>query len=535
MSASALFSIGDLTEQKVYEKLKELPSGFEVLRNVTISAHGGDSELDILVVTPKAVVVLLEVKAGDLSADEQGSVLRRYQGQAKDIAAQLVRQKAILRNRLQELAGRCRVVSFLVLPTGTFEGTSVGVERDKIIDATDFDQLCERIIDSDREAAIDETTVDRQNLLAFLDSAFVVRQSISSLSDTLDVRCRELSAGLATWVPRISSPLPVIEVQAPAGAGKTQLALSLLQKAARQNKSAWYINSTSLVVHRLRKLPINQKVRFIGTWYELAIEETRATDPSEIEGGPNGDYFERVSEAFAQKLTEGHYAIDCIILDDAQEFKPEYVQALGCALSAEGVLYVLSDPNLYGKGLEFAESVQVASNESARIPGNVAEVINALRLTREPVISTSPYPGSIPDFLEYRSEGSLLKATRKAVDMARSEGFADDQIAILSFKSLGRSALRLSPSLGTSSYRLKMPTDTYQKGERVWTQGSLFLDTIRRFKGMQAPCVILSEVQFESLGEAEKSLLYLGMSRASMNLKIVIHEDSAAILQRALQ
>lgn len=77
MSASAVFSIGELAEQKVYEKLRELPSGFEALRNVTISAHGGDSELDILVVTPKAVVVLLEVKAGDLSADQQGSVVRR--------------------------------------------------------------------------------------------------------------------------------------------------------------------------------------------------------------------------------------------------------------------------------------------------------------------------------------------------------------------------------------------------------------------------------------------------------------------------
>ena len=96
---------GEIAELMVKKKLEDLPPGYSVIANVDIAAEGKSSELDTVVVTPTGVIVVLEVKAGDLIADESGHVVRDYgAGGQKDIVKQLNRQGGIARNRLAALA-----------------------------------------------------------------------------------------------------------------------------------------------------------------------------------------------------------------------------------------------------------------------------------------------------------------------------------------------------------------------------------------------------------------------------------------------
>lgn len=84
---------GEIAELIVKKKLEDLPPGYSVIANVDIAAEGKSSELDTVVVTPTGVIVVLEVKAGDLIADESGHVVRDYgAGGQKDIVKQLNRQ-----------------------------------------------------------------------------------------------------------------------------------------------------------------------------------------------------------------------------------------------------------------------------------------------------------------------------------------------------------------------------------------------------------------------------------------------------------
>lgn len=525
---------GDVAEAMVARKLKELPAEFSVIANVDIADRDRNSELDTVVVTPTGVIVVLEVKAGDLQADERGRIVRDYSnGKQTDVAKQLGKQSAIARSRLTALGKNLTIRSFLVLPTGHLEGDGIGIDRNRVIDCDRFADLCRIIHDCDR--LVRAVDIPKAQIVEFLQNHCVVRQSLSSISETLDVRTRELSSGLGTWVPRIDSPIAVVEVMAPAGAGKTQLALALLEKAVRGKRSAWYINSTRNIVERLQNHPINQHVDFIGTFHELAIEKTRAKNPADIEPHQLSEFFDKVAQDFVHSLQEQDYGIDCIVVDDAQDLKSDRVAALTNALSETGTFYVLSDPNFAkGNRVEFSESVKITSDETARVPKNIARVINELGLVSGSIVSQSPYEGEVPAFRTYSGPASLLKETRAAVDEAREAGFADDQIAVLSLKGLHSSDILCSPTLGSKKYTLKQPLSEFKNGRQLFSDGSLFNDTVRRFKGLQAPCVILTEVDFEEFDDTAASLLYLGMTRASMSLTFVLSERFAEKLAARL-
>ena len=81
--------------------------------------------------------------------------------------------------------------------------------------------------------------------------------------------------------------------------------------------------------------------------------------------------------------------------------------------------------------------------------------------------------------------------------------------------------------------QLKKPTDRYNEyGEQQYTDGELLIDTVRRVKGLFAPYVILSEVDWELFNSIERRKLYVGMTRAEVGLAIVISTRVYEELQR---
>ncbi|MDO4936318.1 MAG: ATP-binding domain-containing protein, partial [Sutterellaceae bacterium] len=211
-----------------------------------------------------------------------------------------------------------------------------------------------------------------------------------------------------------------------------------------------------------------------------------------------------------------------------QDLKPEYTEALLGAISETGTLYVLSDPmSRRGEKIEFSESVKISTDETVRVPQEIVILMNRLKLTQTPLTSASPYQGEMPSFYFYKSEASLVKHTQDAVNKAREEGFTDEQIVILSMKSVNDSVLLKSDTLGDNSrYTLKHVTAKFKNGRQVFSEGAIWHDTVRRFKGLQAPFVILTEMDFTEFDEKAAALLYLGMTRASMGLALVMSEDA---------
>lgn len=67
-----------------------------------------------------------------------------------------------------------------------------------------------------------------------------------------------------------------------------------------------------------------------------------------------------------------------------------------------------------------------------------------------------------------------------------------------------------------------------RNGDPVWSAGDLLVESIYRFKGQSAPAVILSEVDFTELTYQERRKLFVGMTRAQLNLQIVLSSQAEA-------
>jgi len=94
---------------------------------------------------------------------------------------------------------------------------------------------------------------------------------------------------------------------------------------------------------------------------------------------------------------------------------------------------------------------------------------------------------------------------------------------------LGNSAFSSLDEVG--GIPLKKFTGEYDSnGDQVFTQGTLYFESIRRFKGQQSPAVILVDV-LPNGKTSYQYLLFTGMTRATMRLEIVMDEDSPSFIE----
>jgi len=105
-------------------------------------------------------------------------------------------------------------------------------------------------------------------------------------------------------------------------------------------------------------------------------------------------------------------------------------------------------------------------------------------------------------------------------------GFRREDLVVITMVGIARSSL-----LGRSArgpHRFKAFRGKYDLfGNPEYTDGDVLIDTVYRFKGQSAPCVILTELDFESLDDTTRRKLFVGMTRASMHLLLVMTDRAA--------
>ncbi|MFA6922263.1 MAG: ATP-binding domain-containing protein [Gallionella sp.] len=113
------------------------------------------------------------------------------------------------------------------------------------------------------------------------------------------------------------------------------------------------------------------------------------------------------------------------------------------------------------------------------------------------------------------------------------QGFALTDIVILTGRGRGKSNFLNAERIGR--FTTRRFTGTYTRnGDPVWSDGELMVESIYRFKGQSAPAVILSEVDFTELTAQERRKLFVGMTRAQLNLQIVLSTQAEACFASAL-
>ena len=522
---------------------QSLSEGYEIFHSVPWhTVHEGrdrHGEIDLVVLGPTGNILLLEIKSGAVTLTD-GVMFKMYKEGTKDVGRQLKVQHAAMVSRLQQAGLRAVVTNCLVLPDFRVEGQHVvGIPPERIVDATGFAQLGSYVMEAlvsggGVGGGIGGTTTDPSSLTAlrqFLCNEFKVTPDLRVLGAQLRQTTLRLADGLATWVPRIDTPSGVLRIQATAGSGKTQLALRLLQDAAAASHRSLYVcYNRALADHITQLAPTRAQV---ASFHELCVDHHRR-HVGEPDFGAQGLY-DTLSAEYKEAVEatpelQGRYQL--IIIDEGQDFEPDWVASLLPQLSDDGRIYLLEDAaqRLYPRDeFDLSDVVTVHCQDNFRTPRQVCQVLNALKLSHAPIEARSAYEGEVPNFHTYTTEAQLRLETEGAVKHLLSLGIALSDIALVSWRGLMNSVLLQTPALG--DWPLRRPTGKYSKaGDALWTEGELLVDSVYRFKGQSAAGIVLTEVDFAELDEGVKRKLFVGLTRAHIAVEVVLTERAAGEL-----
>lgn len=526
---------GLAAELDVIERLAAgLPEGFTVFHGVDWSSGSGPGEahgeVDAVVVNPAGDLMLLEVKSGGVEFRPEG-LFKRYGRQTKDVTAQLRQQYGGLRARLQQAGLSVRLHHLLVLPDLQVRSDTVQWPRERIVDCDELGTLAQRVLGQLGWGGSAAGTVPAR-VHAFLENRFEVAPDASALPGRLQEASTRLSAGLATWVPRLSVPSGLIRVVGTAGSGKTQLALRLLRDADAQGLRAAYLCfNRALADHIARVVPVRVPAE---TFHEYALKTCRRSGGAPDPAAPGA--FAQIEAGCIGVLQGAAPDLDLLVLDECQDLQPEWVEALLSRLRHPGRAVLMEDPQqqLYADrpAFDLPEATVVSSMENFRTPRAVVALINLLGLCEHQVEARSAYPGETPDPLAYGDDAGCLRATEAAVRRCLDRGFPVADIAVVSLRGREHSLLQRADRLGP--WPIRRFSGAFDDGGAVWTRGELLVESVRRIKGQAAQAVVLTECDFEDLSPMTRRLLFVGMTRARMHLEWVLTHRASAAVARAL-
>jgi hypothetical protein len=524
-------SAGEHVELDMLRQLADgLPQSYELFHSVDwthaqaqFDSHG---ELDIVVLNSAGDIAVLEVKAGEIDATREG-LFKQYGVQRKDIGQQAGWQFRSILRRLRAEGLDVRLLHCLVLPHYRIDDKgTIDYPRERIADADDCRDLAgfiQRRLGAGRSDAV------KDRVRSFLLDRMRVQPDLSALASTLQRRVSAISGGLAQWVPRIAVASGVIHVRATAGSGKTQLALALLRQAHVAYKKASYVCFNRPLADQMRAFaPSGVEV---SSFHQLCWEG--ASRPR-IE--PD---FEALAQHYLDERGRAVPELDILVIDELQDMQAAWVQALIARVQDDGRIYLLEDPEqcVYPgrEQIEVGDAVVVTARENYRSPRKIAETINLLRLTDEPVEPCAPLVGEPPEFTVYggASNRNVRDATVDAVRRCQRLGYSLEDIVVLCWP--GRTHSELLANDALAEWAMRKFTGEYDElGEPIYCDGELTVETVRRFKGQSAPAIVLAEVDFDEAGGLWRNLLFVGLTRARMHVEVVISERAVQVLERRL-
>ena len=531
---------------------RQLPDSYTVFHGVHwtrlqngFSVYG---EVDFVVIAPNARVLLIEQKSGFLQETADG-LMKTYGTHKKSVAAQIARSIEGLQSRYaqgqgamqpqastQQSGRRMNLEYILYCPDYRITQPHIaGLEAQHIVDATRRDQLA-RIIQNALAAGPDNPA-ETANLCRFFSGLLELTPELGAVSEQARTLYSRLSGGLATWARQIELDPFRLRVIGTAGSGKTQLALAALRDAEAAGRRALYVCfNRPLADHLAQVAPASASVL---SYHQLCDQVLR--ELGHLPDFSGREPFRALEQRFAECVPGERWQFDEIIVDEGQDFAQDWVPALLRLLRPGGRAWWLEDPmqNLYQRpSVQLPGWAVLRSNTNYRSPREILSHIN--RLTGLPhsadgaVIAGSPLLGADCEILSYRDSAGLIEQTKRAITQCVSQGFKRSMISVITYRGRESSALMPFDTLGP--YPLRKFTGRYDLlGAPLSSDGDITLETVFRFKGQSSPAVVFTEIDFETLDENAMRRIFVGATRASLKLVMVVSERAAALFLKRLE
>ncbi|MDV3220918.1 NERD domain-containing protein [Intrasporangium sp.] len=500
-----------------------------LIPNLRLTSTQKDHELDVLALMPGVGVVVVEVKGGSVSVDEQGqwwsgSRHRRSRvrpveqaREAKYALRAFIEADPRWKNRRSRVRfGHAVVLPYTDLPAGF---ATPDCPRWMVSGRGDLDDLGRRIHDV---AAVQENA----QRVPTHDDVDLIREILTGRSFpvhdlTAEADEREAVADRLTMeqaaLLNVTRLIHRMEVRGGAGSGKTILALTQAkdltrgQGDRRPQRVALLCYSIGLAQYFKRQLaavPRRHRPAFAGSFEDLANAWGISTDHDRNDA----DFWERdLAQQMAEVaagLPEGQ-RFDAVIVDEAQDFADHWWLPLMKALKDEetGGLYVYSDENQrifarYGQPpVPLVPLVLDHNLRNTRQIGRAFGPLTPMRMTLRG--GDGPEVAVVP----CASETAIDMADAE-VESLLDEGWRPEHIALL--------------TMGSRHAVQKERQDTHgQIGywRSFWDDDDVFYGHVLGCKGLERKAVVLC-VNTEHADRAREKL-YVGMSRATDRLVVV--------------
>lgn len=516
------------------ELAQGLPDDFSVYHGIHWTrvdrAHALFGEIDFVVVGPTGRLLLIDQKSGFLDETAAGLVKTHIKTR-KNVSAQLARTADHLRVRLIDyFEGRPpRLDVLLYCPDYVVrQPGSAGIDPQRIVDANRREQLIPVVRGLLREddGEGDRRTLDR--IHSFLVDALELVPDVNAVVGQAHALYTRLAGGLAEWARRVEMKPHRLRITGTAGSGKTQLALAVFRDALMTGLRPLYVCYNRPLADHIARIAPSGGV--IASYHQLCDRMLRAAGQVPDFSHPNA--FTLLEHAFAALSFGDADRFDVLIVDEGQDFVEAWRKRLLALLRPDGAAWWLEDPmqNLYSRPeVELPGWVRIRSGHNYRSPIEIIDRLNGMLKLPETVAAGSPISGAEVEVVVWRDPQELVERSKRAITRCIGLGFKRDMIALISFRGREHSQLTRLDRLGPHS--LRSFSGRYDLlGGPIYTPGDFLIDSVYRFKGQSAPCVIFTEIDFIELDTLTLRKLFVGLTRASLKLILVVSARAAQLL-----
>ncbi len=511
-----------------------LPDDYSVYHAVHWTGIDGHfaiyGEIDFAVVNLAGDLLLIEQKCGFLDETADGLV-KQYPGKSKSVPVQISRMVSHLRGKL---AARCDIPSvhtdaLLYCPDYTVRNPeTAGLVPERIVDASRRGQLCQIVR---RLLPAREKTLATAKVHAFLRNLIQLDTDVSALMGHAREVVTRVSGGLAQWARRLEFEPFRLRVTGTAGSGKTQLALAEFRATIEAGKRPLYVCfNRPLADHFNRIAPAGG---LACTYHQLCDQRLRQAGETPDFTLP--DAFERLQQRAAELPVSDHSLFDTLIVDEGQDISEPWRDFIFRHARSDARILWLEDPlqNLYGRPpTPLPGWVTLRTQSNYRSPRPIVELLRRLLPGELDIEAASPIAADDIEILDYADTQGMFARVKEAIRLCYSAGFKKHDLAIVSYHGRAQSHLLALDALGQTSLR-RFTGDYDLFGQPVYSPGDVLVESVYRFKGQAAPAVIFTEIDFAVLDDQAVRKLFVGATRSSMKLVLILHQKSATgLLER---
>ena len=573
-----MLKLGIQTEYEVYNKLKKFSDEFEIFcgpKFLKKNIHGDmrDGEYaDFIIIHKNKGILFLECKGGNISYNP--NEVRWYQNK-KQLKKSPIKQandgKLNLINFLKSPKYR-EEINIDAIPTihgAIFPNTpkpnslhlGADIKPEMIIWAQDYDEFEKSIINLlDINQSTKDITDDEKRLIQRilygdrLDNPF--KEILKHGEHMQEIEFDEDQRMLYNFM--FSNKRLII--RGLAGTGKTILAAKKATEESNNEKRVLVLTKT-VGVGRFLSLLTRSK-QFKRNFLEISSIDGFVSNlarrlkkdinnPHKLEDDEKRKHFDEYLPNLCKKIFEENVdkKFDVLIVDEGQDFHKNWYDILKIMVKDDGHMFLFYDPLQKQISNSMAETLNENKDNypyfnltanyrnSSSITNFLSKLINKFYSDVNASYSKfSKFDGKKPEFIVADTFDEIVdKSKNKVLRLISEEKFNGSDIAILSDLSMKpanyNSKNSLRANLEENDLEVISAREYAMPYIREGYENKITFDSIKRFKGLEKPIIILVNLDNNLDNEDKMRDIYSGLSRARGHLIIVSNQQSINYLK----